>query len=413
MTDLTHATETAAPVTGAERIETLDVLRGFAVLGILVMNIQAFANIGAAYMNPLALGQPSLGDWIIWTTSHVVADSKFMTLFSLLFGSGIVLFADHAMARGHGAASLHYRRMFWLWVIGMVHAYVFWYGDVLVAYATCGAIAFLFRKCRPRTLFIVAGISLLLPALFALGFRAVVEILPPEALEGMNESWAPSAEVIQEEVDAYRGNWLEQMPQRAAASAVMQVFVFWFGAGARIGALMLIGMALYRLGVVTGARDRRLYQRLIVVGGSLGLVLIVLGLLHNHYCHFDLIESMFLGSQFNYWGSLGLAAGYLGLIALMVQDGSLPGLRRRLGAAGRMALSNYLGQTLIFTTVFYGHGLGLYGQVERWQQVLMVLAVWALQLWVSPWWLQRFRFGPAEWAWRSLTYAKLQPLRRS
>ena len=121
---------------------------------------------------------------------------------------------------------------------------------------------------------------------------------------------------------------------------------------------------------------------------------------------------MFLGSQYNFWGSVFIALGYASLIMLMVQKGQLSALQNRLAAIGKTAFSNYILHTLVFTTVFYGYGLGLFAEVERWQLILMVLAMWAVQLWLSPLWLQRFKFGPLEWAWRCLTYWELQPFRK-
>ncbi len=406
----------ASPTAGRERIETLDVLRGFAVLGILVMNIGAFADIGAAYLNPLARGVQGTADWIVWTTNHLLADMKFMTLFSVLFGAGIALFAGRAEARSRKPAGLHYRRMFWLWLIGMVHAYVFWWGDILVSYAVCGSVAFLLRRKRPRTLAIVAGVLLLLPSLGMVGFDAVYDLIPPEIREQIDPEiaaeWSPDQETIDREIAAYRGSWTEQMPERAETTFMGHLWGLTFFLGPRVTALMLLGLALFKLDVITGAAGHRVYRTLMAVGWPLGLGLIAAGLVYNHQAGFQWRRSMLLGMQFNYWGSLLVAAAYLGLIATWVRSGSLPALRSRLGAVGRMAFTNYLAHTLVFTTIFYGHGLGLYAAVPRWQQALMVAAMFALQLWLSPLWLRRFRFGPLEWLWRSLTYWRRQPLRR-
>jgi len=403
----------AAPVAGAERIEALDVLRGFAVLGILVMNIQTFADIGAAYMNPAVYGPPHGLDRVLWALGHVFADTKFISIFSLLFGAGILLFSQRVEARGRKAAGLHYRRMFWLWVVGMVHGYLLWYGDILVAYAVCGAVVFLLRKRRPRTQLILGGVALLLPSLLMLGFQAVVPLLPPEALEGMRESWQPDAETIAEEVAAMRGGLLQQLPHRALETLMMQTFGLVFFVGGRASGLMLVGMALFRTGALTAERSGGFYRRLLVIGAATGLPAVLAGLVYNTRAEFAMERSMLGGMQFNYWGSVGLALAYVAVVMLVVRSGALPAVRSRLAAAGRMAFSNYLGQTLIGTTIFYGHGLGLFARTERWHQALIVLAVWAFQLWFSAWWLRRYRFGPMEWLWRSLTYGRRQKLRRA
>jgi len=402
----------AAPVSGAERIEALDVLRGFAVLGILAMNIQSFAMVSSAYLNPTTWDDLSGANFLVFAASRLFADLKFMGTFSLLFGAGIVLFSARAEAAGRPAGPLHYRRMFWLWVIGLLHGYLLWSGDILVAYATCGAVAFLLRRCRVRTLFTLAILLLCVPTLTYGALGLAVPHLPPEAKTGMLAFWNPGAEEIAKELAAFRGSWLDQMALRPLQTFAMQVFVFWLYFGWRVGGLMLLGMALYKGGVVTAARSDRFYRTMAGFGFAIGLPLIAWGLWRDVATGWTLAGSMYLGHLWNYWGSLGVVAGYVGLVMLLVRRGAAPGLRRRLGAVGRMAFSNYLGQTVICTTVFYGHGLGLFGALERWHQAVFVLAVWALQLWVSPWWLARFRFGPLEWAWRSLTYARVQPMRR-
>jgi uncharacterized protein len=175
---------------------------------------------------------------------------------------------------------------------------------------------------------------------------------------------------------------------------------------------MLVGMALYKLGVVTAKRTPRFYATMAVVGLIVGLSAAAYGVQQNFVHDWDLAFSRFgSGFQFNYWGSLLVSGGYIGLVILWVQWGGLARLQAALAAVGRMALSNYLLHTLIATTIFYGHGFGLFGSVDRTGQLIIVLAIWACQLVWSPIWLHYFRFGPAEWLWRSLTYWKPQPMR--
>lgn len=406
----------AAPILGADRIETLDVLRGFAVLGILLMNITHMGLPSAEYMNPAARSLPQGLDLLALTITEVLANTKFITLFSLMFGVGIAVFSQRLEARGRKPAGLHYRRMWWLWLIGMVHGYVFWSGDILVSYAVCGAVVFLLRKARTRTLVTLGIIMIIMPSLTVGGFGAALHYLPDDAkanmTTGMMESWQPGPDEVADEVEAMRGGWLSQMPHRAEETIFMQTAVHIFFVAWRSGGLMLLGMALLRLGVVSAERSRRFYVGLAAWGLGLGMPLVAFGLWQNMQHQWSLEYSMLTGTLFNYYGSLGMAAGYLALVALLVQSGALAGVRRALGAAGRMAFSNYLGQTLIGTTLFYGHGLGLFDQLERWHLLGVVLVVWAAQLTVSPWWLARFRFGPMEWLWRSLTYWQRQPLRR-
>ena len=263
----------AGPVLQSDRIASIDVLRGWAVLGILVMNIQFFAMPGAAYMNPLALGGLTLTDWSIWGVAHVLFDRKFMTIFSMLFGAGVVLMTTRNETATGRSAGRHYRRMLVLLAFGLAHAYLLWYGDVLYCYAMCGLV-----------------------------------------------------------VNSASG-WTVQ-------------------------------------------------------------------------------DSFFRGTQFNYWASIPVSLGWVGLVMLICKHQVWTHLTGRLAAVGRMALTNYLLQTVICTTIFYGHGLGRFGRIDRPGQMGVVLAVWLFQLGVSPIWLRRFRFGPMEWLWRSLTYGRFQPMRQ-
>jgi uncharacterized protein len=143
------------------RLVSLDVLRGIALLGILIMNIQSFAMINAAYLNPTAFGDLTDFNKTVWILSHVLADQKFLSIFSMLFGAGIILFCENVKKKGYLPASFYYRRLFWLFTFGLIHGYLFWHGDILVAYAICGALAFIFRKLRPAVL-IAIGLILFL-----------------------------------------------------------------------------------------------------------------------------------------------------------------------------------------------------------------------------------------------------------
>jgi uncharacterized protein len=400
-----------APISPAERATSLDVLRGFAVLGILIMNIQSYAMIGAAYINPTAYGDLSgLNKWV-WILSHIFGDQKFMTLFSIMFGAGIVMMSGRAEEKERSAAGLHYRRIFWLFVIGMVHAYLLWYGDILVTYAICAVFVFLLRKLPPRKLLIIGFIVIAVPSLLYWFFGWSMQFWPPENVGEMMAAWKPGAEAIAKEIAAYQGGWPEQMAQRAPTALWFQTFLFLIFQGWRAGGLMLVGMALLKWGVVTAQRPPRFYRTMLAAGFVIGVPVVIYGVTRNFAAGWALDYSMFFGFQYNYWGSLFIASAYIGLVMLICQANPLEKFTRPFTAVGRTALSNYLLQTLICTTIFYGHGFGLFGKVERAGQALIVLAIWIVQLIVSPIWLRHFRFGPAEWLWRSLTYWKIQPLR--
>jgi uncharacterized protein len=399
------------PVAEAERIDSLDVLRGFALLGILVMNIQAFSMPMAAYMNPTAYGDLTGANLWVWILSHLFADQKFMTIFSALFGAGIVLMWQRAEARGRKATGLHYRRTFWLMVFGLVHAYLMWSGDILVFYSLCSLWVFWFKRRTPRTLIIVGLLVLLVaPALYLLAGYSMPS-WPPEAVDNFAVFWRPSEAKIAEIIGNYQGGIGDQMGSRVeeALNAHIGGFLFW--ALWRAGGLMLLGMALFKLGFFSAELSDRVYRRCIAVGAVVGLPLVAYGVYRNFALQWDL-SRFFLGSEQNYFGSLLVSLAYAAGIMLVCKHNALPRITAALANVGRMALTNYLLQTIIATTIFYGHGLGYFGQVSRVGQILIVLAIWAVQIPLSAWWLKRFRFGPFEWLWRTLSYMKPQPMLR-
>jgi uncharacterized protein len=402
----------AAPTRPGRRIVALDALRGFAILGILVMNIQSFSMIFAAYQNPAAYGDlTGLNRWV-WIVGHLFFDLKFMAMFAMMFGAGILLITESAARKGVSPARLHYTRNIWLLLFGLVHAYLFWSGDILAAYAVCGFVVYFFRRLSPRWLVAIGLVLIGIPSLIQVLGQASLPFMPAADYVEMRNDWQPTAAMVAEEVAAFRGEWPAQMEQRVEHSLEMHTLVFFIYMGWRVAGLMLLGMALYKWGVLTAQRSRRFYARMSLVGFSSGLPLVIAGVWQNFAHDWDFAYSMFTGSQFNYWGSLPVSLGYIGLIMYIATSGRMAALVDRFAAVGRMALTNYFLQTLIATTLFYGHGLGWFGQVERTGQLLIVLAVWAVQLIVSPIWLTHFRFGPFEWLWRSLTYRRWQPLRR-
>ena len=400
------------PTTSSERIASIDTLRGFALLGILVMNIQSFGMIGAAYMNPTATGPLSGLDYWVWWLSHLLADMKFMSIFSALFGAGIVLMWERASASGRKSTGLHYRRMLWLLLFGLAHAHLLWYGDILVPYAICGMIIYWLCGLKPRWL-IPIGIILFA---VASGLMILSGLSMPhwgeQQIAEFRADWNPSTEDIEEELATYRGSWLEQLPDRSFNALMMETFLFGFLFFWRIGGLMLFGMALFKLKFFSASWSARSYIVGATIGLLIGLSLIQYGVYRNEASGWALEYSFFLGGQFNYWGSVFVAFAWSNLIMLICKLEVLDWLRMALAAVGQMALTNYLAHTIICTTLFYGHGLGWFGYLSRGSLLIVVVTIWLLQLWLSPIWLKHFRFGPFEWLWRSLTYWKLQPMRR-
>ena len=425
----------AGPVEARERFVSLDLLRGIAILGILVMNIYAFAMPFIAYTNPLRMGGTEPWNVGTWIFTHVLFDQKFISIFAMMFGAGIVLMSGRAESGGNKPAGFYYRRQLWLVVIGAIHAYLIWIGDILFMYALIGMLAYLFRKRTPKTLIIIACCLLPFTLLFnygnayqttkMMGMAAEAELLVEqgeelddeqqrllEDWEGMRTFMMPTDEDIANEVDVYRGDYVGIVQHRAPIVAMMQLF-FVFGYGLfRVGGLMLIGMALMKLGVFTAQRSSTFYTRLMLAGYVLGLPMTVFSAVDLHAHDFDPLYMMSSGGLANYFGSILVALGHIGLVMLIAKSGALAGLMSRFAAVGRMALTNYLMHSVVLTTVFYGYGLGLYGSVPRLWQMAFVAAVIGFQLWFSPWWLERYRFGPVEWLWRSVTYWRPQPMRQ-
>ena len=426
---------TVGPVTGAERIDSLDVLRGVAILGILVMNIYAYAMPFSAYSNPLLMGGTDALNLGTWFFTHILFDQKFLSIFALLFGAGIILMTDRAEAAGAKVGRIFYRRQFFMMLLGAVHGYFIWFGDILFVYAVIGMLAYLFRNRTPLTLLIVA--CLLLPGTLVTGFgmsknmqgmeaqateitelQAAGEILTAkqekllDKWEEMRPFMGPDEEAVNKDVAVHKGSYAEITAYRIPHVMASQLFsVFFFGIW-RVAALMLIGMALMKTGVLSAERPASFYRKMMLICYGVGLPLTAFSAIDLHAHGFDHMYALRYGGLSNYFGSIIVGLGHVGLVMLLIKTGFVQQLLQRFAAVGRMALTNYLMHSVILTTVFYGYGLGLYGEIPRVWQMGFVVAVIVLQLGTSPWWLARYRFGPVEWLWRSLTYWQRQPMRR-
>ncbi|WP_181902217.1 DUF418 domain-containing protein [Thalassotalea euphylliae] len=398
-----------SPITTTQRLINIDIIRGVALLGILIMNIQAFAMVEAAYGNPTAFGDLSGINFVVYYLSHLFADQKFMTLFSVLFGTSMMLMADNIRDQGRKASERHYRRLYILAAIGILHSLLLWWGDILFSYAIAGLIAFQYRDKTPKALFKWAVFSLLLCSLLLALFGLAVQAAPADELADFYSVWQPTREEIALEIALMQSGWLAQLGHRFIAMVEMMMSLFIYLP--RIVGLMLVGMALYKLDVYRDRYSNKQLLSLALIGLMLGLALTVYGNAQD-FANGWPITSMFFGLQYSYWGSLGIACAYLCLLLVFCRLPVLQGVKRLLANVGQMALTNYLSQSLICGFVFYGWGLGLFGELARYQQLLVVFFVWAVLISVSQFWLARFRFGPCEWLWRSLTYKSLQPLRR-
>ena len=395
-----------------ERIRALDVLRGFSILGILYMNVQDFSMPFSAYINPSVYGDLHGANFAVWFFGRVFIDQKFMTMFSLLFGAGVLLFTGRVEARGVKPTRLHFRRMGWLTLIGLMHGFLLWSGDILFSYGICGMIVYWARRWPARRLLIVGIALLAFGSAFGFAARWSMPHAPADMQEFSRESWNPPRYVIADNLAAYRGGWRAQEHERAVemffgCTAAMIFYTLW-----RVVGLMLAGMALFKFEVITGRRPATTYWKMAAVGFGVGVPVGVMGAWSDVKSAFSYDYANLYGQQFNYWGSLLVAMGWVGLVMLAVRRFEGAAWQRRLSATGQMAFTNYLMQTMLCTTLFYGHGLGWYGHVDRVHQLAVVIVVCGLELGWSPVWLHYFRFGPFEWVWRSLTYSQAQPMRR-
>lgn len=402
-----------SPVERSDRIVSIDVLRGIAVLGILIMNIQSFSMPMAAYINPAAYGDlTGINKWV-WIISHILASEKFMSLFSLLFGAGIMIFTENAELKGKNDASLHYRRMGWLLLFGLAHGYLIWYGDILITYSLCGMLLYVFRKMPPEKLIKAALGFFMVPVVLDLIFGLSISFWPDEAVQNLLQSWKPDESTLHHYIEGYRAGWLGQMEVRIPGTIFMQTGRFMMHTFWRAMAMMLLGMALYRWKVLGAELSGSFYAKISLIGLLTGYGLSILGVVLNFKNQWSVEFSMFIGSQFNYIGSVGVALGYTGIVMLICKSVRMVRFRSLFSSVGRMAFTNYIIQTVICTLIFYGHGMGLYGMVERKIQLLIVPGVWIIVMIISPLWLRVFRFGPLEWLWRSLTYGERQPFLNS
>jgi uncharacterized protein len=404
----------ARPLEESQRIIPLDVLRGWALLGILLMNIQSFSMIGAAYQNPTAYGDLHGANWWVWFLCHILADQKFMTIFSMLFGAGILLMTRRIEERGLPSARLHYRRMGWLMLFGLLHGSLLWDGDILFFYGVGGLFAYLFRKIAPWKQLLLGALVLSIGSGISLGSYYSMRWWPPEArVELKHNIWQPTPEQASHELLAYRGSYLSVLRERAPDEVRNTTQGLFFWGFWRATGLMLAGMAMFKLGVFSAKRSRALYAGMIAVAALVGVPIVLYGVHREIAANWSFGYSFFVADQYNYFASILVSFGWVGLVMLACQsDWWLPRLRP-VAAVGRMAFSNYILHTLICTTIFYGYGFGFFGKVARTGQLAIVVAIWILQLLVSPLWLAKFQYGPLEWLWRSLTYGKRQPFLRA
>jgi uncharacterized protein len=406
----------------AERIEAIDVVRGFAVLGILLMNIVGMGLPATAYLDPTFAGGYEGADFWMWSINFVLTDGKMRGLFTMLFGASMVLIAERAEGQRPGPVSIHYRRMAWLLVFGLLHAFLLWWGDILVCYAIAGALVFAFRNLTQRTLFIggVCILAVLTTLNVAIGIALEdlrLAASQPGAAPADVEAWAaasfaldPPAEARDAEIAAMGGGFLEAVGGRASNLAFIYPELLPFEVIEAIGQMM-IGIVLFRSGFFSLGWSVGSYICLAALGYGLAVPVTAWLAWRAWDADFDVVVLNEMGA----WSAIPrpfIALAHASVMLLCLRQGVLGPLRGALAAVGRMALSNYLLTSLITTLVFCGFGLGLFGALSRAELMMVVISVWAfILLWSGPW-LRHFTYGPFEWIWRCLVRGRIPPLRR-
>ena len=405
-----------------KRLASLDFIRGIAVMGILAANIVAFGQPFAAYMYPDAFTVPhsAAEDWM-WVAQFVLIDSKMRGLFTLLFGAGMMLFMERAWARGE-SRGLQARRLFWLMLFGLTHYFLIWRGDILFSYAICGFVALALLRMTAKSQLVFGLLGYLAGAILYSSMMAPLTLAadtPMGQEGGALERLAPTLEegkqialddgVLQTELisGGYYGAYVAHMFGEHAADLGMFIFIWIF----ETLPLMLIGMALYRMGLFSGGLDpakQRMWGWAGLIGGALASLGIALWVKDNGFTYYGTQAAMV---GFSFLPRLPMILGLAALLALWGPQAT-GWLGVRVSAAGRAAFTNYLGTSIVMLFVFHGWGLGLFGQLGRTELYGVTVLAWAAMLaWSKPW-LDRFRYGPFEWLWRCLTYGRLFALRR-
>ncbi len=413
------------PTAPTERLETVDMLRGFAVFGVLVVNMFYFFN---PWYAPQLTAATSIPDRLAHFVITLLFVSKFYTIFSFLFGLGLYLQMSRAEAKGVPFVPRYVRRLLILAVLGFAHGVLLWTGDILFVYAITGLVLlFLFRKRSPRTLLVWTIILIAIPVLImtaAVGAIELARFAPAESnamVEIENQFAAAKTQFEQATAADYviyaNETFAAITAERFRDYTELLLTIGWFMLPS-ILAMFLLGVRAGKLGWFTqGGEPQRFWRRRL-------WWLLPLGLLLNLYVALTGFEQNQLGIEVLRWpaavqvaalniGSVILSQGYIALLMLYTTTSGGQKLVARLAPVGRMALTNYLTHSLVMTTLANGYGLGLYGQVGMATGLLLALVLFALQIPLSRWWLKRFRFGPVEWLWRTLTYGRLQPMRQA
>ncbi len=408
--------------TTSQRYLTLDALRGFAVMGILLMNIVGFAMPEMAYLSPAVYGGTNMPDIVVWTLSFIFVDGKMRGLFTILFGASMMLVVERAANSGQNPAKVHFSRMFWLALFGLAHFFLLWFGDILFLYAATGCLAFfltgldaedLIRRALLIFTLGFVGFSVSFGSLLYLQYQAGLPGASADSIERLREvveGFHTRPAALAEDIALHQSGFSTIFSDKVANNLLEPLYSVGYNIAETLP-LMMIGMALYKNGFLTGAWDLATYRRwglrLTAIGALVLFPLTALMISSD----FDILLVLNASYAWSWPSRLLMTVGYAALLIWAIRHFSASPWLRRVTAVGRAAFSNYLGTSIVMTAIFYGWGLGLYGQIGRAELYLFVAATWILMLlWSKPW-LERFRYGPLEWLWRSLARQQMQPMR--
>lgn len=440
MTNNAGSAVIAAPVPQSERISLIDSLRGFAILGILLMNIPGFGLPGAAGFDPTIRNEAGTVNFEVWRWVELIPEGTQRAIFSMLYGAGIVLFVSRLERRVDGIAPADYfmRRQLWLMVFGLIDIYVLlWWGDILFDYACYGMIMFTFRKLSPKALLIGAGICFLFMIArenrdlyldkkvihkgeLAAAIDTTTTKLTEQQKEELgamtdfkeNSSKEKKIKKMERAIRLTNGSY-EQLYEFRTELRHQTMLRYLYTMAWDVLLFMFLGMAFYKLNILTGQARISVYWLLAVIGLGAGMLVSwwkTQFTIQHQFNWYELVkdlpfEAYTVSRTFR-------ALGIFGFLILLYRSGLFKWLFALMRPVGQMAFTNYLTQSLLCGIIFYGVGFGWYGKMQRYEVYLVVGAIWLLQITWSHVWLRFFRFGPFEWAWRSLTYWKKQPMLR-
>jgi uncharacterized protein len=426
-------TITFQPTHKKDRINSLDVIRGIALLGILLMNIHGMG-LPFAYGNPTVSGGAEGLNLDVWIMNNMLFEGTMRGLFTLLFGAGVILLTKRLEQSGAGikTADIYYRRILWLLLFGIIHAYLLlWDGEILYPYALFGLMLFPFRNTKPKQLIIMGLCLLSIGVLWDVSDRygdlkTQKDGIESIALKKQGDSLTKTQQVafdkwekkqkkktpeeIEEQISNMQQGYFGVIEAKVKDNQFMQTWVAYRFWPWDLMSFMLIGMAFFKLRIFHGEKPFKFYLGLMAVGYIIGLSI-------NYFETKTIIDGKFDVMSFSKSGvtyeigRLFTTLGHVGLFMLFIKSGILGFLQSALAAVGKMALTNYLMHSVIAAFIFFGFGFGLYGKLQRYELYYVVIAIWIFQLIASPIWLRYFRYGPAEWLWRSLTYKKKQPFK--